>query len=190
MILKNFYLLLFAPLLVLSINDKQNSFIKTETQQYENILDSIIRVPVLEIQDSAFYSILEKIVRFKDLKKQKNQINVPLYAVVKIKYYSSDIYIESIPYIPDFINSRASFPLGVISIGEYDFFYYDPYVIVPNFVKTTTFFKTYKYNPNKYIEIIEYDVWSFAIKNEKIELNNFYPTEEIDKELFLEIFNK
>jgi hypothetical protein len=30
----------------------------------------------------------------------------------------------------------------------------------------------------------------FYNKNEEIELNNFYPMEEIDKELFLEIYNK
>jgi hypothetical protein len=189
--LKFFNLCFLAPLCFLtSINEKQNTFIKAENQQYENTIDSIIRVPILEIQDSAFYSILEKIATYKDLKKQKNQGNVQLYALVKIKYYNSDISIESIPNIPNFLNKPSSFPLGVITMRGYDFFYFDPYEILPYYVKTTSYYKTYEYKPNKYFEIIEYDVWSFTIKNEEIELNNFYPMEEIDKELFLEIYNK
>ena len=184
-----FYSFLLIPLVIVFIGYKENSFIKTEVHQSNNSSDSIIKVPILEIQDSSFNTLLKKIVKYKDLKKEQNQENVPLYAVIKISYYKSDIYIESIQHVSTVLYKGASIlPQGVISICGYDFFFYDPYEITPYFVKKTTLFKEYEYKSKGIFEILDDEAWSFTIKNGRIELDNFYPIKKIDKDLFLEIY--
>lgn len=171
-------------------NRDASSFIKNESQQGVCAKDSIIRVPILEVQDTSFFNILDKIAKFKHKKKDISQKEAELLSVVEIEYYGTDIYVETIPDISTVFYKGASIPKGVISVGGYDFFYYDPKEKAPFLVKVTSSFKCYEYKEDYIIGFVEFDTWNFKMTNHGIKLEEFYPREEIYKELFFEIYNK
>jgi hypothetical protein len=185
------FLLIFSAMVLSSWENRDvSSFIKNESQQGVSAKDSIIRVPILEVQDTSFFNILDKIAKFKDKKKDISQKEAELLSVVKIGYYGTDIYVETIPNISTVFYKGASIPKGVISVGGYDFFYYDPKEKAPSLVKVTSSFKCYEYKEDYIIGFVEFDTWNFKMTNHRIKLEEFYPREEIYKELFFEIYNK
>lgn len=168
----------------------QDCIIKNEYQQNTNSYDTIIKIPILEITDSSFYYVLTKIAKFKNNKKiiYKNQNEN--FAVVRIAYFTTDIYIESLPRISLLLYEGASIPKGIIQIEGCDFLLYDQYDLALSYIKKTTLFKSYEFQQDESVGYEEFDSWSFNITDLGIELVNFYPREEIYKDLFFEIYNK
>jgi len=185
-----FFLILFSTWLLQPWNEINDTYNNPKSIVHSITNDTLIKVPILEIQDTALYNTVYKIVKFMDLKKQKYLINVQNHAVIRIAYYAEDIYIAFIPDVSILFENEDPFPKGVITLGGYDFFFYDPFELVPSFVKGTTLFKYYEYKPKSFVELIEFDEWVFTITDYGIELKDFYPLEEIYKNHFIEIYNK
>ena len=178
------YIILFS-IIILFFGNKNVYSINNKIDNEINVKDSIVKVPILEIQDSSFLYILNKISEYKDKKMEITQ-EAELFAVIKISYYRIDIYIATIS--SPFVVLKRTVPKGVISIGKYDYFFYDLYEIVPYLVRVTNSFKHYKYE-----DVIpcqeEFNTWEFEIYGDEILLKEFYwVEEEVYEDLFFEIF--
>ena len=163
---------------VFSMNNKINDTI--------SIGDSIINISLLEVQDSSFLHILDKITKYKDEKMNVTQKNAEFFAAIKISYYGCDIHIETISY-PFVVSPINIIPKGIISIGEYDYLFYDPYNIAPFLIKQTNSYRSYEYR-DKFIPVFrEFDTWCFKMVGDEIQLDEFHIEEDCE-DLFLEMF--
>ena len=137
-------------------------------------------VPVLNIKHIELVSILEHIASYEKGNKEANQEAPNLCATVEIVKEDTDILI-----IVSFVRSHIilfdlsnllGFPIGVATIGGYDFFYYDT-----NNLKTSSFVeyageqKSYLFPEEEQTPIIEeFDTWIFEIKGDSIILKESY----------------
>jgi hypothetical protein len=180
------YIILFS--IITLFFENKNVYSINNKIDNKKVKDSIINVPILEIQDSSFLYILDKISKYKDKKMEITQ-EVELFAIIKIFYRRTDIHIETV-LSPSTVLSDWKILKGVISVGKYDYFFYDPYEIAQYLVKVTNSFKHYEYE-----DVIpcqeEFNTWEFKISDygDGIQLEKFYwVEEEIYEDLFFEIF--
>ena len=164
---------------------------KQERMEHCHKKDLIIEVPVLQIQDMEFANILDKIIQYKEKKMLLSQKAKEIFTVIEIdtNYFEgyTQIIIETVPDLS--LVFFADAPKGVISIGEYDFFYFDKNNLVPGLVSSTDALKKYEYKDDGIYAIQEFDIWAFSVIDKKIIFESFCEKEEIYKDVFYSIYS-
>ncbi len=157
-------------------NNREHNTSNTITENSDK--DLIIYIPIIQIKNCEFMTILQQVASYERKQKDINQKYPELCAFITvINDVDTSIYIEfaSDPDILFCLSDNYGLPEGVVSIEGYDFFYYDTNKLkVSSFVKYSEQKKTYIYKEDPIPIIKEFDTWLFSSKNNRILLKEFY----------------
>lgn len=170
-----FFIMLMITLCFCKNNSEHNTS-NSITQNSDE--DLIIYIPIIQIKNCEFMSILQQVASYERKQKYVNQKYPELCAsITVINDVDTSIYIEfaSDPDILFCLSDNYGLPEGVVHIEGYDFFYYDTNKLkVSSFIKYSEQKKTYIYKEDSIPVIEEFDAWLFSTKNNQVLLKELY----------------